>query len=126
MTETREVSRLLQEAMGDVEPNARSGPAELNDSDAVGDSESSKESSEELDETPKSQFDDLPIRYHGFLNTVLSQSTWDASQLESIARENGQMLGGIVEAINEWSYEKFEDWLIEEGPEYHIRNEILN
>lgn len=126
MTETREVSRLLQEAMGDGEPNEQGAAVGGDNSNDQSDSESRQESVEEQDETLKSQFSDLPIRYHGFLRTVMTQPTWDAAQLESIARENGQMLGGIVEAINEWSYEKFEDWLIEEGPEYHIRNEILN
>jgi hypothetical protein len=30
-----------------------------------------------------------------------------------------------VEAINEWSYEQFEDWIIEEGPEYKINSNML-
>ena len=124
--ETREVSRLLQEAMGDVELDSSSSNTEPMASVDLRDPEPLSSTAEGQDDTLNSQFGDLPVRYHGFLNAVLKQSTWEAGQLESIAREHGQMLGGAVEAINEWSYEIFEDWLIEEGPEYHIHNEILN
>ena len=124
--ETREVSRLLQEAMGDVELDSSSSNTEPMASVDLRDPEPLISTAEGQDDTLNSQFGDLPVRYHGFLNAVLKQSTWEAGQLESIAREHGQMLGGAVEAINEWSYEIFEDWLIEEGPEYHIHNEILN
>ena len=123
--ETREVSRLLQEAMGDAEPPSQSTTAKRVDTSAQVDSVSTDDVVEDEIETPLCQFNGLPMRYHGFLEKVLEQSTWNANQLELLARENGQMLSGVVEAINEWSYEKFEDWLIEEGPEYHIHNEIL-
>lgn len=126
MTETREVSRLLQEAMGDAEPDNQSSEAKPDDSNKQVESESSSGIVDIEPATPNNQFNGLPSRYHSFLESVLTQPSWDADQLESLARVNGQMLRGVVEAINEWSYDNFEDWLIEEGPEYHIHTGILN
>lgn len=123
--ETREVSKLLQDAMGESEFDDKEVQLQP---DSVKSNSNENPMSVRIDDNHQLAndcFADLPQRYHAFLEKAVTQTTWDADQLESLARENGQMLGGAVDAINEWSYEKFEDWLIEEGSEYQIHAEIL-
>ena len=121
MTETRQVSKLLEEAMefgeasGEREAEPVTPDAKLVKVERVDPPES----------IGGSHFDGLSPRYHKFLEMVLSKAKWSEAELDSLARSNGQMLTGAVEAINEWSYENFENWIIEEGDEYTINAEIL-
>ncbi len=129
MTETRQVSRLLEEAM-DFSDADDQGPEPSGRNEQV--SEQADESTPngnsrvdaaEIIEAP--HFHGLAERYHGFLSAVLQKASWERDEIEIVARHEGQMLTGAVEAINEWSYEQFEDWLIEEGDEYQIHSAIL-
>lgn len=68
----------------------------------------------------------LPNRYHPFLNQLLTQSVWSAKTLDQLARSQGLMLSGALEAINAWTYETYEDWLMSEvGDEIHVQLELL-
>jgi hypothetical protein len=35
------------------------------------------------------------------------------------------MLSGAVETINEWSTDRYGDWLIEEGDTYQVRQNLI-
>jgi uncharacterized tellurite resistance protein B-like protein len=66
----------------------------------------------------------LPPRYHPFLQQLLQQAVWDRKSLDQIARSQGLMLGGALEAINETFFETTGDWLItEEGDEVHVQKD---
>lgn len=128
MTETRQVSSLLEEAMDFTEDDDEPEPNERDEqiaeaTDTVVANRNSRVDTAETIDTP--HFDGLSERYHGFLSAILKKAAWDCEEIEQVARQEGQMLTGAVEAINEWSYEQFEDWLIEEGDEYRIHSEIL-
>lgn len=56
----------------------------------------------------------LASRYEPFLTTVLAQEQWSRAELDGIARQQGVMLNGALEAINEWSLEQFGDLLLQE------------
>lgn len=56
----------------------------------------------------------LSSRYEPFLTTVLAQEQWNRAELDGIARQQGVMLNGALEAINEWSLEQFGDLLLQE------------
>ena len=69
----------------------------------------------------------LPERYHPFLKRMLEQAVWQRGELDRLARDNGLMLGGALEAINEWSQEHAGDWLTSEaGTEIHVQRELLS
>lgn len=69
---------------------------------------------------------ELQPRYHPFLRELLTQSKWDRKKVDQIARSQGLMLGGAIEAINELVYEMAGDWLIiEDGDEIQVQSEIL-
>jgi uncharacterized tellurite resistance protein B-like protein len=122
MTETRQVSRLLEDAMDG---------SDTSEVDRVALKERAKETSlvsqriDPPEPITSARFKGLPSRFHEFLECVLAKPTWEQKEIDQLARDNGQMLTGAVEAINEWSYEQFEDWIIEEGPEYKINSNML-
>ena len=122
MTETRQVSKLLEEAMeyGEEVTEEKETPPVAQEAKSV-----TVERVDPPESIKRSHFAGLSPRYHKFLEMVLSKEKWSEAELDSLARNNGQMLTGAVEAINEWSYENFENWLIEEGDEYTINAEIL-
>jgi uncharacterized tellurite resistance protein B-like protein len=76
--------------------------------------------------TPSEEFEGLAAQYCPFLRLALQKPTWLKTELESVARDQQLMLSGTVEAINEWSQERFGDWLIEEGPEYRIHGTLIS
>lgn len=57
----------------------------------------------------------LDERYHLFLNELLTRPRWSTDELEPLARSQGLMLMGAIEAINEWALESLGDWIIDES-----------
>jgi hypothetical protein len=55
----------------------------------------------------------------------LERPHWSAGDLEVIARQEGLMLGGAIEAVNEWSLDEYGDLLLAEEDEEIIVNRGL-
>lgn len=77
--------------------------------------------------SPSQDWSQLPARYHRFLQRMLEQPLWQRQELDRTARDEGLMLGGALEAINEWTQEYFGDWLTTEaGAEIHVQRNLLS
>jgi hypothetical protein len=51
----------------------------------------------------------------GLLSGLTIKPAWSRREFDQAARAAGQMPDGVIETINEWAYEKFDEPLIEEG-----------
>lgn len=71
------------------------------------------------------RFDGLAAQYQGFLAVLLDRPLWSRADIESAARSQSLMLSGAIEAINEWSQDRFGDLLIEEGPEFEVHRSVI-
>ncbi len=67
----------------------------------------------------------LDDRFRLFLDAAVARTTWTRQELTAVARQQNIMLNGAIEAINEWSQERFGDWLINDGDQIHINIEML-
>lgn len=75
---------------------------------------------EDTDET----FTGLEPKLAAFLSELLTQPRWEESDVTTLARQFGLMQAGAIETLNEWSFERFGDTLIEEYDGYEINPEI--
>lgn len=60
-----------------------------------------------------SRFEGLDQRYGGLLSELLERHEWTAADFETLMRHAGVMPGAARQVLNDWSYEKFEDPIIE-------------
>ena len=67
----------------------------------------------------------LHARFQPFYSALVGRSEWPESEAKQLARQHGVMLSGAIEAINEWSHDRWGDWLIEEGDPLRIRLDLL-
>ena len=64
-------------------------------------------------------------RKHGaFLGELISRPHWDEEGYRNLALEFRLLPGGATETVNEWSYERYGDLLIEEGDGYRINSQV--
>lgn len=68
----------------------------------------------------------LPERFGSFFRAICLKPEWSEDEAKQLAREHQVMLGGAIEAINEWAHERWGDWLIEEGDPLVIRKDLLD
>ncbi len=61
------------------------------------------------------RFDGLSTRYVAFAARAIAESQWQRSALDAVARQNGLMLAGALDVINEWAYETLGDALLVDG-----------
>lgn len=66
-----------------------------------------------------------PPRFHAFYHSLILKAEWSEAEAKEMARKHGVMLGGAVEALNEWSQDRWNDWLIEEGDPLRVRLDLL-
>ena len=71
-------------------------------------------------------FPGLKGEYTYFLQQLLKQNRWNKSEYANLARGCQLMPEGATEIINEWSYDQFEDSLIEEYEDYELNQEIVD
>ena len=136
MNETKEVARILHDAM-DVEEDEEAvsgGYSQVQEFEA----KRSTASATAVDETTAviertergtgpSYADETSLdrRYQPFLEALLAKPTWTLSDARNLAKSHHVMLNGAIEVINEWSHEQFGDWLIEDGDPLVIHSTIL-
>ena len=94
--------------------------------------EGEDENEEEVDEATEGSdrsFSGLDARHSAFLGELLMQPHWDQDEYETLARQFQLMPAGAVEILNEWSLDRFDDLLLEEGQGFsvnqHIKAEIM-
>jgi uncharacterized tellurite resistance protein B-like protein len=129
MSETQEVADILRSAMNvDTEPeNITISEPSQNLSEGL----EVKPFSEKVtgfipvDDSSIASTDSLDPRFRVFYDSLITRSSWDKAELDTLARQQNLMLSGAIEAINEWSQEKFGDWLIEEGQFIEVRTDLL-
>lgn len=122
MTETREVAGILRDAMADEDESLEEDEA----STAVAVADASAQFSSQSVAQPDSGTDDgLDPRYRTFLSAVLKESEWTPARLRTLADSCSVMLSGAIEAINEWSTDRYGDWLIVEGDTYQVQQDLV-
>lgn len=55
----------------------------------------------------------LQPRYHDFVKALITRPHWNSAEFESLARQHRLLPQGAVDSINEWSSDRFGDFLIE-------------
>ena len=101
---------MLGQAMQEVEPEEASSVALLR--------------SPALRVDPR--FRGLDSKYHRALAGLLGQPSLSKLAFETIAREHSLMPSGMLDAINEWAFEEFDDPIIEErDSEFTIRLDFI-
>ncbi len=68
----------------------------------------------------------LDVRHSDLVSELLTRSRWEESEFESLASRFQLMAGGALETINEWSFERFDDVLIEEYEGYELNPEVAS
>jgi uncharacterized tellurite resistance protein B-like protein len=110
MAETREVAKILADAMRGGEPGAGKEAGDLATVAALNDF----------------RFDGLDVRFHGILSRLLGRQLWQRAEYESLAREFNLMPEGALDAVNTWSYENFNDPIIVDGgDEFEVQTRLL-
>ena len=87
LAETREVSRILAEAMGTAvqEPPPPPPP-------------------EPKTSIPTNTNNNLDTRYQTFFTELTAKTEWSRTDAEQLARKHSHMLGGALEAVNDWAF----------------------
>ena len=67
----------------------------------------------------------LDVRHADLVCELLTRSRWEESEFEALASRFQLMAGGALETINEWSFERFDDVLIEEYEGYELNPEVV-
>lgn len=127
MAETQQVATLLRAAMADEDEaddselasavDTPTGSLQLVSNVAV--------DAESIGSVDGDMIDRLDERYRPLLKSMLTEDEWSPADLRKLADEHGLMLGGAIEAINEWSTEYFGDWIIEEGDSFLVHKQLL-
>ena len=87
------------------------------------DDEAGEEPVEEVGETG-SVFFGLEERHVGFLEELMSRPSWNDEEYRTLARQFRLLPEGAIETVNEWSFDRFGDLLIEEDDGYLINSEV--
>ena len=108
LADTREVSKVLAEVFVEDEP-AQSGcgaaPGSVTAQPAV--------------------YDGLDGPHAALVKGLLKRPSWKADEFARMAMQCGLMPGGALEAVNEWSFERFGEALVDEDVELEVNPDIL-
>ena len=103
-TNTSEIQNVLQDIFADEQ--AQELKIEPTESNSVEDTENSE----------------LENELQSIINIIIGKEAWTRNELLSVIQGKGLMLGSLVESINEWSEEKYGDFLIEEDDDTYMLN----
>jgi hypothetical protein len=144
MRDTQEVARLLAEAMsaGQDREAAEVSAASAPSATATAVAEAEPEAPEQAEPiqgvrlVPDALTDPLvvqtsdptlPQRYAAFYQMLITRDEWSRAELEALARQHGLMLGGAIDARNDWAFEKFGGQLfVDDGARFLVQREYLN
>lgn len=71
-----------------------------------------------------SNFEGLDTIHSGFVQKLIAEVNWSADKLADIATVNKLPLAGMIETVNEWSFETHGEMLIDDYDGYEILPEI--
>tara|TARA_X000000950_G_scaffold203679_1_gene245063 strand:- start:51634 stop:54303 length:2670 start_codon:yes stop_codon:yes gene_type:complete len=83
------------------------------------------EVSEDTETTSAQQFDGLSPKHAQFVRELIQTDFWSTEDFERLAQVHGLLPAGALEAVNEWSFERFDDALIEEYEGYELNGDIV-
>ena len=82
---------------------------------------------EETREPALEGFPELDKKHGAFLEELLTRPYWREPEYEALARQFGLMPAGAIETVNEWSFERFGDALVEEeGDGYALNQHVVS
>ncbi len=128
MSETREVSIMLAEAMSvnDAEPDEaviQELVTVVTIEPATALAEQEQTSAATLEPALP---DGVPARYAGLFVAITAMDRWARIDADALAREHGHMLAGAIEAINDWAFERLGTQLIyDDGDQITIERSLL-
>jgi uncharacterized tellurite resistance protein B-like protein len=68
-----------------------------------------------------------PQRYASLYQLLISKQEWDVKEIDGVARQQGLMLSGAIDALNEWAAEKYGGQLfVEDGGKIIVERAYLN
>ncbi len=67
----------------------------------------------------------LDKKHTALLSELASQSVWSNSEFEALCQNFGIMSAGALETINEWSFDRYDDAILEEGNEILLNAELV-
>jgi tellurite resistance protein len=70
-------------------------------------------------------FSGLDARHASLLSEIISQDSIDTTTFSELARKHGLFAAGAIEAINEWSFEHFDEALLDEGDPIEIARHLI-
>ena len=79
---------------------------------------------EETQEDIGSGFQGLDAQHAAFLGELLTRPHWDEAEFATLAGQFRLMQAGALETLNEWSFERFGDVLIEEYEGYELNPDV--
>ena len=97
-------------------------------SSVLGDIFLDDEAEDELEETEEeigSAFSGLDAQHAAFLGELLTRPHWDEAEFATLAVQFRLMQAGALETLNEWSFERFGDVLIEEYEGYEFNPDVM-
>ena len=69
----------------------------------------------------------VPPRYAIFYQLLISKPQWDLKEIDGLARQQGLMLSGAIDALNEWAAETYGGQLcVEDGGRVLVEQAYLN
>ncbi len=72
------------------------------------------------------RFDALDARYHAMLAQLLVRQAWPRPEFNSLARSCNLMPAGVLDAVNDWAFELFDDpILVDLGDSLEIQAHLL-
>ena len=83
------------------------------------------EDEQEILEDTGDVFSGLDAQYAAFLGELLTRSYWEEAEFATLAGQFQLMQSGALETVNEWSFERFGDMLIEEHEGYMLNPEVI-
>lgn len=85
----------------------------------------SEEEADQPEPAPStSVFDGLDIKHANLVQDLLAQEHWSEKSFTELAEHHNLMPAGALETVNEWSFEHFDDALLDEYKGYDVSPEI--
>lgn len=74
----------------------------------------------------RTRFPGLDPKYVALLSAIAAHNSMDRGAFEMLSGSHNLMCDGAIEAINDWSYERFDGPILDDGPHIQINQEILS
>jgi hypothetical protein len=71
------------------------------------------------------RFPGLDPRYASLLSDLCADSVLGREEFDDLARKHGLMPSGAMEIINDWSFSRFEEAIIDDGPQIVVMRDLL-